>query len=41
MNPGRTILTDRMWARIAPLCPGKAGEPFPPARPAPGQTGYP
>ncbi len=27
MNPGRTILTCRMGARIAPLCPGRAGDP--------------
>ncbi|MCY4259001.1 MAG: hypothetical protein OXC91_01895 [Rhodobacteraceae bacterium] len=27
MNSDRTILTDHMGARIAPLCPGKAGDP--------------
>ena len=32
MNPDRTLLTDRMWAKIAPLCPGKASDPGGPAK---------
>jgi len=27
MNSDRSLLTDRMWHRIAPLCPGKVGDP--------------
>ncbi len=27
MNSDRTLLTDRMWHRIEPLCPGKATDP--------------
>ncbi|MCY4191011.1 MAG: IS5/IS1182 family transposase, partial [Rhodobacteraceae bacterium] len=27
MNADRTVLTDEMWARVAPLCPGKVTDP--------------
>ena len=27
MNSDRTVLTDEMWARVAPLCPGKVTDP--------------
>ena len=27
MNPDRTLLTDAQWERVAPLLPGKVGDP--------------
>ncbi len=27
MNSDRTVLTDEMWARVAPLCPGQVTDP--------------
>ena len=27
MNADRTVLTDEMWARVAPLCPGQVTDP--------------